>query len=112
MLDEMSAAHLVEWELMFEQWNIGDYPGYRADVIGATIATVLANIHRGRGQKAYQVGDFLPVFQQASDDPEGDLWQALLESSVPKRKGQPPKQPKEPRTKRATLKPHNPPRTE
>ena len=104
MLDEMSAGQLVEWELMFDYWNVGDYPGFRADVIGATIAAVLANIHKSRGHRDYSVQDFIPVFQEASSDPDADLWQAMLASSVPKRTGAPPRKPR-----REKLKAHNKP---
>lgn len=62
MLDGMSSKQLYEWEDMFRRWNIGDDPHWRFDLNAATVAAVVANVHRGKGQRSLKITDFMPKF--------------------------------------------------
>ena len=43
--------------------------GSEANYLGfAIVAATVANAHRGKGQKAYEVSDFMPVFREVSKE--------------------------------------------
>lgn len=54
----MGSAELAEWQA-YERLT-GPLDGARGDVQAALIATVIASVNRGKGQKAPRVADFMP----------------------------------------------------
>lgn len=65
LLDCMDSAELANW-LAYDQ--ISPFGSERTDLGAAIVASTVANVWRGKGQKAYKVDDFLPKFthKQAS----------------------------------------------
>ena len=61
MLRRVSARELRDWELYYlvEPWG-----EWRADYRMAILASVDANIHRGKDSKAYEPKDFMPEFER------------------------------------------------
>ena len=57
LLDRVSSRELTEW-MAFSQLEPF---GSETDFVGHAItASTMANIHRGKGKKAYSISDFLP----------------------------------------------------
>jgi len=61
MLRSLTAKEFIEWELYA---RLEPFNELRADYRAASIATVLANIYRGRGQRAYSLEDFRLQFEE------------------------------------------------
>lgn len=59
MLRYITAKQFAEWEAYAQ---LDPFDELRADSRAALIAQVLANIHRGKGQRAYMLKDFLLKF--------------------------------------------------
>ncbi|MFI7014154.1 DUF4035 domain-containing protein [Streptomyces sp. NPDC050164] len=58
LLAETGSAELAEWRA-YEQLT-GPLGGARGDVQAALIASVIAGVNRGKGQRAPTVADFMP----------------------------------------------------
>ena len=65
MLSEISSRDLAEWMAFsrLEPWG-----EERADLRMGIIASTIANANRGKGQKPYKVQDFLPSFEQETEE--------------------------------------------
>lgn len=55
----MSAAEFAEW-IAFHR--IDPWSEYRDDLRMAMLATLTANINRGKGKRPFKVDDFIPTF--------------------------------------------------
>ena len=54
--------------------------GSDANYLGyAIVAATVANAHRGKGQKAYEVNDFMPVFREVSKEQSVEAMQQIAE---------------------------------
>lgn len=61
MLRRMSSRELTEWMAYSQVEPFGQ----EADWLGsAIVASTVANVNREKGQKAYEPGDFMPVFEK------------------------------------------------
>jgi hypothetical protein len=60
----MGAAELAEWRA-YERLT-GPLGGARGDVQAALIASVIAAVNRGKGQKAPKVADFMPRWDKGA----------------------------------------------
>lgn len=58
LLADMGSAELAEWRA-YEQLT-GPLGGARGDVQAAMVASVIAGVNRGKGQRAPKVSDFMP----------------------------------------------------
>ena len=56
----MTSAQFLEWARYAE---LEPFDEVRADLRSAIIATVIANVNRGKAQKAYTVDDFMPNYE-------------------------------------------------
>jgi len=57
LLDRVSSRELAEWMAFAQLEPFGS----EADYVGpAIIASTMANIHRGKGKKAFSIDDFMP----------------------------------------------------
>lgn len=63
LLAETGAAELAEWRA-YEQ-IAGPLGGARGDVQAALIASTVAAVNRGKGQRAPTVADFMPRWDRA-----------------------------------------------
>jgi len=54
---EVSSQELSEWMAFSRIYPIGEF---RADYRAASISAVIANTSRGKGQRAYEVKEFMP----------------------------------------------------
>jgi hypothetical protein len=63
LLAETGSAELAEWRA-YEQLT-GPLGGARGDVQAALIASVIAGVNRGKGQRAPTVADFMPRWDRA-----------------------------------------------
>lgn len=61
MLRRMTFKQFFGWEVYYHLEPFGEM---RADYRAASICQVLANIHRGKNQKAYKLTDFLLDFDK------------------------------------------------
>ncbi len=71
----MDSAELTEWAAFATLEPIG---GHRGDVQAATIASTLANCHRGKDTRPFQTRDFIPPYGEPQPSPE-DKAAALFE---------------------------------
>lgn len=65
----MSNRELHEWA---EFSGLYPFMPERMDFVGGVVASTIANVHRGRGQKAFSPDDFIADYSRKSkiDDPE------------------------------------------
>ena len=65
MLAEISSAQFAEWlaYARLEPWG-----EERADLRAGIVASTIANVNRGKGQKAYNPQDFMPKFEQETEE--------------------------------------------
>jgi len=73
MLDGLTQEQLFEWMAYGQVEPFGEE---RADLRSAIIACVFANAHRGKGQKAFKVSDFMPKF----DKKKPQTWQQMKQT--------------------------------
>lgn len=66
MLAGMSARHLAEWQLMFDEWALGDHPNFRADFRSGIVAATVGNFALGKKGTELKPTDFLPTFTAAT----------------------------------------------
>lgn len=59
--ERLDAAELTEWLAFYALEPWGTHP---ADVRAALVAATIANVNRGKGQRAYKVRDFLPRWDE------------------------------------------------
>lgn len=70
MLRSITGRQLLTWEVYDSLEPFGEL---RADYRAATIACVIANVNRGKGQKAFTLEDFVLKFGEAA--PKKQTWQ-------------------------------------
>lgn len=63
MLGRMNRREVCEW-LAYAARNGPVDPNYRADLRSAIIASVIANAHRGKRQRAFKHKDFMPYWRE------------------------------------------------
>lgn len=71
-------AHTITAKQFFElvAWKrISPFRELRADHRAAMIVTTLANINRGKGQKAYTIDQFMPKWEEAAEPKRKQTWQ-------------------------------------
>lgn len=61
MLARMTSRELNEWMAFYEAEPFGMK---REDDRAAIVAATVANVHRGKGQRAYRLSDFTPKYQK------------------------------------------------
>lgn len=64
LLDNISSRELTEWMAFAHLEPFGreaEYIGY------ALVAATVANVNRGKGQKAYEISDFMPTFEEKKE---------------------------------------------
>lgn len=71
----MDSAELTEWMAFATLEPIG---GHRGDVQAATVASTLANCHRGKDTRPFKAADFIPPYGEPAPSPE-DRAAALAE---------------------------------
>ena len=73
MLATIGSAELAEW-MAYEKLT-GPLGGARGDVQAALIASVIASVNRGKGQRAPTIADFMPRWDRTKvrKSPE-ELW--------------------------------------
>lgn len=57
----LTAKQFIDWEFFEQLEPFGDL---RADYHAAQIATMIANVNRGKDQKPYKIEDFLIKFEE------------------------------------------------
>lgn len=70
LLAELTWPQMAEWLAFGALEPIGDY---RADVRAGVIAATLANVHRGRNQKAFVPSDFMPFYPRTQRHVAGEM---------------------------------------
>ncbi len=78
MLDSLTAKQLRGWEHFAELEPFTVFNELRADYRIASIVQMLANVNRGKKQKAYSLKDFLLNFDQEAKAPTKQTWQEKL----------------------------------
>lgn len=63
LLAETGAAELAEWRA-YEQ-IAGPLGGARGDIQAALVATVIASVNKGKGQRTPRISDFVPRWDRA-----------------------------------------------
>jgi hypothetical protein len=75
---ELTAKQFIGWEHFAEIEPFTLDIELRADIRAAQIAQVIANVNRGKGQKAYTIKDFLVQFDGEAQQPERKkTWQEM-----------------------------------
>ena len=64
LLDRISSRELTEWMAFAQLEPFGSEAYYLGHAI---VAHVIANVNRGKGQREYKVGEFMPKFD---DEPQ------------------------------------------
>lgn len=60
LLSRVSSRELTQWMIFYQTEPFGS----EADLYGfAIVASTIANVHRGKGKKAYSPDDFMPKFK-------------------------------------------------
>lgn len=78
----MSAGEFHDWLVYYAQEPFGED---RADLRAGIVASTIANVHRGKGGKAFSPRDFMPYAAQAESEtiiPQSPEHEALLVESV------------------------------
>lgn len=68
MLSEMDSRQYAEWMAYARLEPFGED---RADLRMGIIASTIANTSRGKGQKAYKPQDFIPQFENETEEEAG-----------------------------------------
>ena len=55
----MTAREFIHWQAYYRRDPFG---GERSDMQSATVAATIANVNRGKGQRAFKVDEFMPKF--------------------------------------------------
>lgn len=71
MLRSITARQFLEWEVYY---SLEPFGGLRADYRAASIACVIANVNRAKGQKQFSLQDFLLKFDSEAV-PKKQTWQ-------------------------------------
>ena len=67
MLDEMSSRELSEW-LMY--WTVSPWGMERHDLGHAMTSSIVANVNRKKGRRAFVPNDFMPYVKRAKIERE------------------------------------------
>ena len=62
LLAKMPSSEFTEWAVIY---SIDPWGETRADLRAGIIASTTANVHRGKGKKAYAADEFIPDFDKA-----------------------------------------------
>lgn len=77
MLARMSSRQLTEWMIFYQLEPWGEK---RADLRAGIVAATVANVHRGKKDKALKAEDFMPELPGDEEaDADGPDWERLLE---------------------------------
>jgi hypothetical protein len=76
MLRRMTSKQFLGWEHFAEIEPFSFDRELRADYRAASIVQVIANVNRGKGQRAYTIGDFLLKFDEAKPERK-KTWQEM-----------------------------------
>ena len=77
LLNRISCKELMEWMAFYQLEPFG----YEQEMLGHAItATTIANVNRGKDQKAYKIEDFMPKLKYDSDPLE--MQEKTVEDSV------------------------------
>jgi hypothetical protein len=82
LLGVISSRELSEWMAFDQVEPIG---GRRGDLQAGVVAATVANVNRAKGQRAYDVTDFVPEYGRKAETMDADalvtqqlgVWQAL-----------------------------------
>ena len=74
MIEDLPASLLAEWRAFYECDPWGEQ---RADSRVAVLSALTANMNRGKGQKAYEIRDFL-LYPPPKPETTGDDAQTLM----------------------------------
>lgn len=66
---DIDSAEFAEWVAYH---NLEPFSANRTDYILAVIASILANVHRGKGAKVYKPEDFIPQYTNERREPSDD----------------------------------------
>lgn len=66
---EVSSAEFAEW---IAYYTVEPFGEQRADLRSAIIATVIANVNRGKGQRPFKTDDFMPDFGKPDKRKQSD----------------------------------------
>ncbi len=66
-LARCDSRQFAEWQAYYELEPWGEE---RADLRAGIIASTIANVNRGKGQKAFSPGDFMPEFAKPPPKPQ------------------------------------------
>lgn len=82
LLASVSSAELAEWRA-YEQLA-GPLGGARGDINAALVASVIASVNRGKGQRAPTIADFMPSWDRVKvrKTPEELFKQALAANTA------------------------------
>jgi len=58
--DRMSVAELARWS---EFEKLEPFPSFRIDLGAGMIASIVANVNRGKNVRPFEVTEFMPVYQ-------------------------------------------------
>ena len=67
LLAELSSTQIAEWMAYFRLEPSGER---RADLRAGIIASTVANAHRAKDSRPYKPQDFMPDFEQGTDEDE------------------------------------------
>lgn len=67
LLAEMTSTQIAEWMAYFRLEPFGER---RADLRAGIIASTVANAHKAKDSRPYKPQDFMPDFEQGTDEDE------------------------------------------
>lgn len=70
----MSAAEFNSWRAYYGVFPFGDL---RGDLQAGVVASIVANVNRGKGSKAYGPADFMPEFNAPRATPDSIIEQRI-----------------------------------
>ena len=79
LLAQLSSRQLAEWMAYFRLEPFGER---RADLRAGIIASTVANAHRARESRPYRPQDFMPDFEQGTDEDEAAALLARAQAAL------------------------------
>ena len=80
----MDSHEFTEWQIYEAIEPFGEQ---RADLRSGIIAATIANVNRGKGQKAFSATDFMPYLEKVNDQSAEDATRANLQALQARFKG-------------------------
>ena len=75
MLERMPLPTFLEW---IEYYKLEPFGEERADLRAGIVASTIANVNRGKGQRAYKPSEFMPKFGDKVRKTAKQMWQTLM----------------------------------